>query len=434
LDKPGDHDHFKFQAKKGQRMHCVAKTRELGSPCDLYMSLHKADGSQIALARQDRQTVLNAEIPGDGEYVLHVENLTVDGDSSAHVYRIDVSEAFSGFSLTTEHPQYTAPHAGTVVIKVLAQRRGYNGLIELAVEGLGDAPALENSTFEGGETLLKITVPKSIPQGELRLARIVGKAKIGEQIAAVPASLREPLQAIFPNVVSLPTELESTLAIGIGPPFPPFFDLSLAAPIVYFPQLVGETTFDVNIARTHDGFKDPVSLDVAGLPAGVTAEVQPVDDGSKALRVTLKGPADLPEQELAIHLTGIGKFQEQTRTVALENIKLVVSKPLVVSVALPAPIVAGQQQLAAVRIQRFGNEPQPVQLQVTTAPDGLLAPISVKVPVETSEVMLPLAASTTATPGKFENLIVTASTMVNGQTVTVQSSPTIVEIRPAPVN
>jgi hypothetical protein len=431
LDKPGDHDHFKFHAKKGQRVHCIAKTRDLGSPCDLYLSLHRTDGAQIALARQDRQTVLDAEIPEDGEYVLHVEDLAVGGDAAAHVYRIDVSEAYAGFSLTTEHTQYTAPQGGTVVVKVLAQRRGYNGPIELAVDGLGDSPALEGNTFEGGETLLKITVPKNIAQGDFRLAKIVGKAKIGEHSATVAASLREPLQAFFPNAVSLPTDLENTVAIGIGPPFPPFFDLSLAASPIYFPQLIGEASFEVNISRTNDNFKGPVSLIVEGLPAGITADAKLVDDGTKLLRVTLKGPADLAEQELPIRITGWGKFQEQTRTVILESIKLAIVKPLVVSVVLPAPIVAGQEQPATVRLQRFGNEPQPVQLQVTSAPDGILAPISVSIPPETNEVKLSLAAATTAAPGKFENLIITASTTVNGQTVTVESSPTTVEIQAA---
>ncbi len=77
LDKAGDRDCFKFQAKKGQRVHCEAMTRELGSPCDLHMSLHKPDGPQIAVARQDRRTTLAVEIPEDGEYVLQVEDLLV---------------------------------------------------------------------------------------------------------------------------------------------------------------------------------------------------------------------------------------------------------------------------------------------------------------------------------------------------------------------
>src|SRR5690606_26093853 len=63
LDQPGDRDYFKFHARKGQRLHCVGRTRELGSPCDLYLRLLKPDGAQIAVARQERQPVLDAEIP-----------------------------------------------------------------------------------------------------------------------------------------------------------------------------------------------------------------------------------------------------------------------------------------------------------------------------------------------------------------------------------
>ena len=108
--------YFKFTAKKGQRVHCVAKTRELGSACDLYMSLHKVDGSQIAVARQDRQTILVADIGEDGDYVLQVEDLLVGG-SSGHVYRIDLSDCYGGFTLHAEQTQYTSPQGGTFVGK-----------------------------------------------------------------------------------------------------------------------------------------------------------------------------------------------------------------------------------------------------------------------------------------------------------------------------
>ena len=82
----------------------------------MYLSLHKADGSQIAEARQDRQTVLDADIPEDGEYMLQVEDLLVGGTPAAdHVYRIDVSEAYSGFSLHAEQhcsiPRRKAEHS-----------------------------------------------------------------------------------------------------------------------------------------------------------------------------------------------------------------------------------------------------------------------------------------------------------------------------------
>jgi hypothetical protein len=431
LEKPSDRDCFKFQAKKGQRVYCLAMTRELGSPCDLYMSLHKSDGSQIAVARQDRRTVLAADIPEDGEYVLQVEDLLV-GMGANHVYRIKLSDTFAGFSLHAEQMQYTSPHAGTFVAKILAQRNGYNGPIELAVDGLGEGVKLEGNLFEGPERFLKITLPPSIAQGEIRHVSIVGRAKIGEEIVTVAASQREPLNAMFPNVLSFPSQLENMIAVGVGPPFPPFFDLSLASTDVYFPQLVGASTFDVNIARTSDAFKDPIALAVEGLPQGVTASIAPVDDGSKAFRVSLAGPADLAEGSFPIRILGTAKFQEQTQTVKLDNVSLHITKPLVVSLSMLGPIVAGGSQQAEVNLQRFGDDPQPVRLQVSDGPAGLAAPIFVVIPAEASQMKIPFTAAADAPAGKFENLVAVASTAVKGQNITVQSKPATIEIQPAP--
>ena len=431
LDKSGDHDFFKFQARKGQQVHCVALTRELGSPCDLYLSLQNADGAQIAVARQERRTVLDAEIPADGEYALRVEDLLVDG-SAGHVYRIDVSGAYSGYSLYAEQTQYTAPQGGTFVVKVLAQRRGYGGPIELGVEGLGDGVALEGQVFDGAEALLKITLPPSIAAGELRHATIVGKAKVGEESVAASVHQREPLLAMFPNALSFPTPLETLIAVGVAAPFPPFFDLSLADAQLYFPQLVGDSTFDVNIVRKNDGFKEAVSLTLDGLPEGVTAEVAPVEDGQKALRVRLKGPVDLADGEFPVRIVGTAKFQDQTHSVALANLTLRVTKPLVVSVAMAGPIVVGGQQQAEVQLQRFGDDPQAVRLQVSEGPAGLSAPIFVTIPSDASLAKIPFIAAADASPGTFDNLVVIASTTVKGENVTVLSKPASVEIQPPP--
>ncbi len=433
LDKPDDHDCFKFKAQKGQRVHCVAKTRELGSPCDVDLSLHKADGSKLAKVREDRQTVLDADIPEDGEYTLQVEDLFAGGAPGPdRVYRIDVTEAYSGFSLNAEALQYSAPQGGTFTVKVLAKRQGYNGPIELAVNGFGEGVALAGNTFDGAETLLKITLPANIPAGEVRQATIIGKAKIGERTVTVPIDQREPLRAVFPNAVSLPTQLVNAIAIGVGPPFPPYFDLSLASSEVYFPQLVGASSFDVNISRPNEAFKEAVNIAVEGLPASITAKVAPVGDGLKAIRVSLTGPADLAEGEFPIRIVGTGTFQDQSRTVVLNNVKLRVTKPLVVSVAMLGPIVAGKQQQAEVKVHRFGDDLQPVRLHVSDGPAGLATPIFVIVAKDAEQANIPITAASSANPGKFENLTVVATTVVKGQNITVQSRPATVEIQAAP--
>jgi hypothetical protein len=433
FDKPGDRDCFKFKAQKGQRVSCLVKTRELGSNCDVYMSLHKADGSTLAEARQDRQTALDFVIPEDGDYTLQVNDLYAGGAGGPdHVYRVDVSDTSSGFSLRTQENQYSAPQGGTFVAKMIAERRGYNGPIELAVDGLGEGVTLSGNVFDGAETSLKITLPGTIPQGDVRQATIVGKAKIGEQIVSVPINQRESLRAIFPNAVALPTQLVGAIAVGVGPPFPPFFDISLLGSEVYFPQLVAASGFDVNVTRSNEAFKDAVNIAVEGLPASITAKVAPVGDGLKALRVSLTGPADLAEGEFPIQIVATGTFQDQSRKVVLNNLKLRVTKPLVVSVAMLGSIAAGGEQEAEVKIQRFGDDLQPVRLQVSDGPAGLAAPIFVSVAKDADQAKIPISAAASATPGKFENLIVVATTVVKGQNVTVLSKPAAVEIQPAP--
>jgi len=431
LEKPGDRDHFRFKARKGQRLHCLAMTRELGSPCDLYLSLYKADGSRLVVAPQSRETVLNLLIPEDGEYVLQVEDL-LSGGSPEYIYRLDARDAFFGFSLHAEKMEYVAPQGGTVVVKVLAKRTGFSGPLELGVEGLGSGVVLENNKLEGADTLLKITLPEDLPQGEMRLVKITGKAKDGEHFYTVAANQREPLATLFPNTFSLPTPLVESIAIGVGPPFAPYFELAVPGNKVYFPQLVGSSTFDIEIKRINAAFKAAVSLAVEGLPEGVTAEVAAVEDGLKAYRVTLKGPSEIELGSFPIRIVGTGKFQEQTKVVTLENISLQVTKPLVAQITVAGPIGVGSSQEAEITLHRFGAEPQPVRIHVSDGPAGLSAPIFVTIPSDANHAKLRLNAAADAPVGKFENLIVVASTTVQGQNIVVQSEPASGEIQAPP--
>jgi len=431
LEKPGDADHFRFAAKTGQRLRIVAKSREFGSPCDLFMSLHKADGARLALAQQGRRATINTQIPADGEYVLKIEDL-LSGGSPAHVYRIDVQETFFGFSLNAELMQYTSPQAGTFVVKVLAQRSGYNGPIDLAVEGLGGGVKLEGNKLEGADTLLKITLPANLSTGAMRLMKIVGKATVDEKTYTVAAKQSPPLVTLFPNTLSLPTQLENTVAVGVGPAFAPFFDLSVAGNQAYFPQIVGTASFDIGVKRTPEAFKDAVAFAVEGLPEGITAEVAAVEDGQKAYRVTLKGPADFAEGTYPIKIVGTGKYQEQTRIVTLADVSLRVSKPLVASISLAGPLLVGGEQTAKIKLQRFGAESQTVRIQVVNGPAGVFAPIFIEIPGEASEAEIRLKAAANAPPGKFGNLAVVASTAVQGQNIRVESEPAVVEVQPQP--
>jgi hypothetical protein len=147
------------------------------------------------------------------------------------------------------------------------------------------------------------------------------------------------------------------------------------------------------------------------------------------LRVSLKGPSDLAEGEFPVRIVGTGQFQDQTQTRVLDNLTLRITKPLVVSLEMSGPIVAGGEQHADVKLRRFGPDPQPVRVQISDGPAGLAAPIFVMIPPEASDAKIRLSAAATTSPGKFENLVAVASTTVAGQSVIVASKPAVVEIQ-----
>jgi hypothetical protein len=56
----------------------------------------------------------------------------------------------------------------------------------------------------------------------------------------------------------------------------------------------------------------------------------------------------------------------------------------------------------------------------------------VNIPADASKTALRLTADADAPVGRFENLVVVASTVVDDEIVTVSSKPAAIEIQPAP--
>lgn len=432
IDSDGDFDHFQFKARQGERLACQAMTRVIGSACDVFMSLHRPDGSRLVQAAQGREVVLRYVIPDDGEYILRVENL-IQGGGPQHIYRVAMTNADPGFSLKTENPQLSAPQEGTFATKVTVARHGYDGPIDLEVTGLGDGITLGGHQIKEGETSLQVTLPTGLTKGDFRLATIVGRATNNEQPVSVPLDNFDlpGVVGLFPNAVSLPTTLREQLAIWISGPVGPFFELSVPGP-AYFPRTVGKSSFAIDVKRLDEAFKDAVQITVEGVPEGITVEVQPVEEGLTQYQVVLTGPPDLEPATVPLRIVGTATHNLQKKSVTLENIELKITDPLVVTVEPQGPLVAGGTQKAIIRVVRFGENPSPVEVRFRNAPAGLLAPIVTSIPSDADQAEIVLAADASAPPGTYDNLVAVANTMLADQALTAPSAPATIEIQAAP--
>ena len=101
IEKPGDIDHFKFAAKKGQvfDVHCYA--RRLGSPLDSLMYMGVV--GQGAMTGNDDaigpDSYFRVTIPVDGEYWISVQDHLKKGGPT-YSYRIELQPVEAKLTLT----------------------------------------------------------------------------------------------------------------------------------------------------------------------------------------------------------------------------------------------------------------------------------------------------------------------------------------------
>ncbi len=319
IESPNDTDYFLLEAAEGDRLFAAVHAAELGSPCDVAVRVLDKNGGQVAQASPQRETVLDYTIGNAGPYYLHVEELLGEGGPE-YAYRVEVADTKPPFRVSAEAERVTAPQGGTFVTKVKAARQGYKGPIELHVDGLGDDITVKNATFEGEETTLSVTLPESLQPGTLRLARVTAAAQVGDQPVTAGLDQYDVIKGLFPDTIAFPTVLEQTIAVAVGPRFPPFYEIALAEPKAYFAQRVGKGHFDINIKPLQGDYKGGASFSVEGLPEGITAEIQPVEKSTTQYRVTLTGPPEIALGQHPLRVSATAEFQNQTQQVTLEQV------------------------------------------------------------------------------------------------------------------
>ncbi len=219
FDRPGDRDVFEFQAGKGERWVIAGRTRSLGSPCDLFLQLQTTNGTKLAEANATGadEGALTNRFNQSGTYRLVVEELNRNGGPKL-TYRVGVRELKAGFALSTETERVSVPAGDSIEIEVKADRRDYDGPIQLAVNGLPESFTFSSVSLPAktNSARLKITAPADLDLGDFFLFSVVGNAVIGSANVSERASTLPALRSAWPELQYPPEELDGVLALTIS--------------------------------------------------------------------------------------------------------------------------------------------------------------------------------------------------------------------------
>jgi hypothetical protein len=294
IDRPGDVDHFRFKAAKGDVIDVTAYAYRVGSPLDTVVAVLDASGALVAGNDDDEthDSRVRLIIPADGEYLVRVTDKRGQG-GPRFIYRIELDHPSPRLTVFLPEPvrksqerQVIAVPRGNRVTTYLGVRRdGFSGPVNLTP---GELPPG-----------VKVTIP-TLPEGEYLMPVVfeaTATAPVGGRLVPIQgtgADPRHPVAGGFQQVVSLihgvgdlpiQTVQLSALAVVVVDETP--YRLEVRPPAA---PLVPDAAMDITLKVTRaPGFTEPLEVAFPALPAGVEAPTSVVIPSDKAeMNVTLQ--------------------------------------------------------------------------------------------------------------------------------------------------
>ncbi len=200
-----EEDRYRLIVEPGSKLRLDVQSARLGSPLDGVITVYDAEGKSQLATNDDRPGMadpgLEFSVPaGTTAVTIGIKDLLGRGGED-FVYRVIASMGESrGFSLAMADDRVNVPQNGYSLVRVTAERRGYDGPIELEFRNLPAGITAENARIEAGSALGLVMLKGSGDQTAFGEVAVVGRAS-GEDappivqtalVAANPLTERQP--------------------------------------------------------------------------------------------------------------------------------------------------------------------------------------------------------------------------------------------------
>ena len=444
LSEPQASDSYRITGQKDQRVRVSARTRSLGCPTLLNMQLFDSSGQQVAQTEigEADEWSFDFTFPRDGEYRLQVFDLLHrGGEAFGYCVEIAPSPLFSlAIKPDAKGRELFACEAdgGACAVDLEVDRFGYDGAIELSLleSPLGLSILNPHVPAKAKQARIYLVADQNWQAESIQLVRLLGSQLTNDGSGKPPFSTLVNSQAIrrvkTPFMLETPAWRRDTLALGGVAKEPSPFRLEPQTSLQFArPTRVHPATLTLH--RTNKAFKDPITLLPNGLPEGWHVTVKTEQDHSVATftRKVVQGDESLQLEPDAISVLAYAEFQGRGR---IETFDLPIEwiDPVEVALESEAVWVAGGTAVLRIKLQRRGNDPQPVEVSLTGLPPGVTAKESIIVAAEETEVELQLSIASTAAAQADARVSVSAKNTYFGQAYAVNSSPVSVSLMAAP--
>jgi hypothetical protein len=446
LLEPRQEDVFELRVQPGQKLHFDVLANRAGSALDGVLTLRDVKGTVLASSDDSPEGIdpsLDFTVPATLDRLrVGVKDLTGQA-GPASVYRLTIASADApDFVLQIAEDRMNLNSGSPGLVRVHAERRGYQGPIRLSLPGLPESIQANNSVIPANtpDVLLSLSAAFGVGRPQKTLP-IVGEGEAGKskirRVALRPDSvqtreqpwLREELACAVVDPALLQLEWEGgeqVLAVGTH----------YAAKVKAVRQSGAAGAIRLTLVTSQIVPKTPPP--------------QPKDDVAKALRfegmpklaanlaetsLAVLVPSDLPiiPYDLAVKGELLGSDGTTVLATAYTHARrLQATKPFALEVAGKSPVKArsggGSTGIITGKIVRMGGFNRPITLTLTGLPAELPAP-SVTVAGNRDEFALPVSFPYESRLGPLSGVKLVASGTVQGDIVVKSNEvPVAVEV------
>ncbi len=409
ISKPGDHDWFRFRAKKGQNLQVSVFARRLRSPLDSAMQIVTPKGTPVSdnddTAGPDSSITFKAD--EDGEYALYVRDFLRRGGPD-FTYCVEVAPVAPSIAVRipevarndTQTRQYIAVPRGNRFAALMSVRRAnVAGEVNFLAAPLPPGVKLvaESLPAKADQFPVVFEAKADAPVD----GRLVDFLAATTNANGVEGHFRNDIELVQgPNNTSYYGTRVDKLLVAVTEAAP--FRVRVEPPVV---PLVQGGTMDLKVIVERDaGFDEPIVLKSVWNPPGVTSQPDiTIPKGSNSGTFPLSAKPDAEMREWKIALSAAAKVNGGELMISSALTPVTVGEPFVTATMEKATCEPGKATNIVVKLeQRIPFEGKAVIRIV-----GLSEKVSVtekEITKDDKEVVFPIQVAADCGTGSQRNL------------------------------
>jgi hypothetical protein len=277
VSKPGEIDHFKFAAKKGQVFDVRCHARQIGSQLDPVMYVGVVGGGTIT-GNDDSggpDSYFRFTAPDDKEYVVWVHDHLQKGGPD-YFYRVEVTPVqasttssipkVDGNNQSNQDRQALAiPKGGRYATLLQSNRADFGGPLAMGFEKLPAGVTMTAEAMDAGQGVVPVVLEA---KADAPVAGVLAAITAAPGDAKSPLAARTSFDAVFslgPNNTAYTRHVAERTAVAVTEPAP--YSIEVIEPKV---PIVQNGSFNLRVvAKRAAGFKGAITVYPLWTPPGM---------------------------------------------------------------------------------------------------------------------------------------------------------------------